>query len=86
MVSHCATPPCPEQVPVRCFECENMPSLHLAVAPAALLSSGAPEPPVAFEVLEVVVRELVVRVAAAGGAGAGAGAGAVVAAAAAIPP
>jgi hypothetical protein len=67
-----------------------------------LLSSGAPEPPVAFEVLEVVVRELVVRVAADGGAGAagagagtgaargagaGAGAGAVVAAAAAaIPP
>ena len=32
-----ATPPCPEQAPVRFFECEYVPSLHLAVAPAFTL-------------------------------------------------
>jgi hypothetical protein len=74
-----------------------MPSLHLAIAPVGSLSSGLPEPPVAFDALLVLVgRTRSVGGAAAGaaagaaggraagvaGGGAGAGAGMVVAAAA----
>ena len=32
VVSHCATPPCPEQAPLRCAACEYIPSLHFAGA------------------------------------------------------
>ena len=70
VVSHCATPPCPEQLPLRCAECEYIPSLHFAVAPVGSLSSALPELPVA---LDVVAAGAAVRTRSEGGAGAGAG-------------
>ena len=49
--SHSATPPWFEQVPLWCCDLENVPSLHLAVAPVELVFPVGEEPlPVGAEV------------------------------------
>ncbi len=61
---------------MRCAECEYIPSLHLAIAPFASVSSGLPEPPVSLDELEDELSDFVVdRTRSDGGAGAAVAAG-----------
>ena len=71
--SQSATPPCFEQVPLCVFECENVPSLHLAVG-LPLLFEADLEVELMVEEGDMVVDDMVPDGFAAG-AGVGAGAG-----------
>ena len=78
--SQSATPPCLEQVPLWCLECENDPSLHFAVAPSGEEVIAAD---FAGFAAAVAAAGFAAGAAAAGAAGAAAGAAAAGAAAAA---
>lgn len=92
-VNQVSTPPCLEQVPLRVFDFEYVPSLHLAVDPAGapaavadVVAAGAALVAVALVAAGAGVAALAAGAAGAGVAAAGAAAGAAAAAFLFTPP